>query len=85
VKAATEHTDQPTRGEPPEVRFLARAEGYEIVLLGPPLAKPLVRLRFAGGQVEVVLTLAEVATFSTALQRLQEYLQDARLDHPPQP
>jgi hypothetical protein len=21
---------------PPEVRFLARAEGYEIVLLGPP-------------------------------------------------
>jgi hypothetical protein len=85
VKAATEHTDQPARGEPPEVRFLARAEGYEIVLLGPPSAQSLVRLRFASGQVKVVLTLAEVATFSTALQWLQEYLHDARLDHPHQP
>jgi hypothetical protein len=85
VKAATEHTDQPARGEPPEVRYLARSEGYEIVLLRPPPAKPLVRPRFAGGQVEVVLTVAEVATFSTALQRLQEYLHDARLDHPHQP
>jgi hypothetical protein len=85
MKAATEHTDQPARGEPPEVRFLARAESYEILLLVPPSAKSLVRLRFAGGWVEVVLTLVEVATFSTALQRLQEYLHDARLDHPHQP
>jgi hypothetical protein len=74
------------------VRFLARAEGYEIVLLGPPRAshprppaEPPVRLRFVGGQFEVMLTVAEVAAFSTALWRLQGYLQDARLGHPHPP
>jgi hypothetical protein len=92
VKAATEHTDEPARGEPPEVRFLVRAESYEIVLLGPsrashprPPAEPPVALCFAGGQAEVMLTVAGVAAFSTALQRLQEYLQDARPEPPHQP
>ena len=79
MKAATGQTEEPARGERPEVRFLARAEGYEIVLPGTPPAEPLVRLRFEGGQVEVMLTLAEVAAFCTALQRLQAYLQHERL------
>ena len=84
MKAGTEHTDEPTQGEPLDVRFLTTAEGYEIVLLGPPLAEPLLRLRFEGEQVEVMLTLVEIAAFSSALQPLQAYLQHARLDHPHQ-
>jgi hypothetical protein len=76
---------EPVRGEALEVRFLARTPDYEIALLVPPPAcrlrppaKPLVRLRFRGGQGEVVLTLAEVGAFTTDLQQLQAYLQHER-------
>lgn len=78
-------TSEPAGGECPEVRFLARAADYEIALLVPspaahlrPSAEPLVRLRFWGGQVEVVLTLAEVAAFTADVRPLQAYLQDER-------
>jgi hypothetical protein len=45
---------------------------------------PLVRLWFPGKQVEVVLTLAELAAFSTGLQRLEDYLLEERRRRPHQ-
>jgi hypothetical protein len=73
---------EPVRGEFPDVRYLVRADDYEIALIVPPPssrarppAEPLVRLRFQSAQVEVVLTPAELGTFSADLQQLQEYLQ----------
>ncbi len=83
-------TREPVLGEPPEVRFLARADDYEIALLVPRSSTPwqpmelLVRLWFPGKQVEVVLTLAELAAFSTGLQRLEDYLQEERRPRPHQ-
>jgi hypothetical protein len=82
-------TSEPAGGECPEVRFLARAAEYEIALLVPPAAhlrppaEPLVRLRFRGGPVEVVLALAEVVAFTADVQQLQAYLQDERTACPP--
>jgi hypothetical protein len=83
-------TSEPAGGECPEVRFLARTAAYEIALLVPPPAahlqppaEPLVRLRFRGGQVEVVLALAEVVAFTADVQQLQGYLQDERTACPP--
>jgi hypothetical protein len=81
---------KPARGEPPDVRFLARADGYEIALIVPPPAapprppvEPLVRLRFPGEGVEVVLTLAELAALAADVRRLWEYLlrEQARRSH----
>ena len=70
---------------------MARAAAYEIALLVQPPAcrlrppvEPLVRLRFRGGQVEVVLTLAEVVAFTADVQQLRAYLQDERTDRPHQ-
>jgi len=64
---------------------LLRTHGYELALLVPPPApppgppaEPLVRLRFRGAQVEVVLTLATLVALSADLKQLQEYLQIER-------
>jgi hypothetical protein len=83
-------THAPARAEPPDVRFLARAHSYELALIVPPPGapprppvEPLVRLRFPGQGVEVVLTLAELAALATAVRRLWEYLlrEQARPSH----
>jgi hypothetical protein len=67
------------------LRYLARAHGYEIALIMPPPApppgppvEPLVRLRFLGEQVEVVLTPAKLVALSVDLKQLLEYLQIER-------
>jgi hypothetical protein len=82
------HTDEPARGEPPEVRFLIRVGGYEVALIAlapdPAPSHPLVRLRFPGRQGEVVLTLAELDRLVDDLHRLQAYLQAERRDRLPQ-
>ena len=80
-----EHKSAP--GEPSDVRFLARSDGYELALMVPPpsqASQPLVRLCFPGQPVEVVLTLAKLAAFSTHLQQLQDYLQTERARCPHQ-
>jgi hypothetical protein len=73
----------------PEVRYLARTHAYEIALIvlppSPPPrppAEPLVRLRFLGEQVEVVLTPAKLVALSADLKQLQEYLQIERTRRP---
>ena len=69
-----------------EPRYLARTQAYELALLMPPPpppceppAEPLVRLRFRGEQVEVMLTLATLVAFSADMKQLQEYLQSERI------
>ena len=73
----------------PELRYLARTHAYELALLVPPPspppgppAEPLVRLRFLGEQVEVVLTPATLVALSADLKQLQEYLQIERTRRP---
>jgi hypothetical protein len=68
---------------------LARTHAYEIALIVPPPspppkppAEPLVRLRFLGEQVEVVLTPAKLVALSADLKQLQEYLQIERTRRP---
>ena len=79
------HTHECPRDVSPELRYLLRTHGYELALLVPPPApppgppaEPLVRLRFRGAQVEVVLTLATLVALSADLKQLQEYLQIER-------
>jgi hypothetical protein len=71
---------EPARGEPPDVRFLAKRKGYEIALIVPPPApppqppaEPRVRLRFRREGVEAVLTLAELAALWADMRRLWAY------------
>jgi hypothetical protein len=76
---------EPAPGEPSDVRFLARSEGYELALMVPrpsQASQPLVRLCFPGQPVEVVFTLGTLAAFSTHLQQLQDYLQAERARRP---
>jgi hypothetical protein len=72
---------------PPDVRFMARAGDHEIALIPAPQqsAEPFVRLRFRSTHVEVVLTLAEVATLSHSLEQMWDYLrqEQARRAHHP--
>jgi hypothetical protein len=81
-------TDEPARSESPDVRFLIRVGAYEVALIAPAPApapsQPLVRLRFPGQPVEVVLTLAELDALADDLHRLQQYLRAEHRDHPHQ-
>jgi hypothetical protein len=83
---------KPVGRQPPDVRFVARADDHEIALIVPPptlapqqSAEPFVRLRFISAHVEVVLTLAEVASLSHSVEQLWDYLrqEQARRAHHP--
>jgi hypothetical protein len=75
-------THDPARDEPPDIRFLARADGYELAFVVPPRAprsgptvESLVRLRFLCEEVEVVLTL------SADIRRLWDFLRCEQARH----
>jgi hypothetical protein len=83
---------QPAGRQPPDVRFVARADDHELALIVPPpapppqqSAEPFVRLRFRSTHVEVVLTLAEVATLSHSVEQVWDDLrrEQARRAHHP--
>jgi hypothetical protein len=81
----------PAWGESPDLRFLARADGYEIALIVPPpapppqlSAEPRVRLRFPGEEVAVVLTLAELAALAADMRQLWAYLRHEQTRRPRQ-
>jgi hypothetical protein len=88
----THRQSKPAGHQPPDVRFVARADDHELALIVPPpapppqrSAEPFVRLRFRSTRVEVVLTLAELATLSHSVETLWDYLrrEQARRAHHP--